>query len=145
VRHAIERAPNSDNGVSETVTESAPNLVEGNINTGARARGASDLSEVETPSCSLSDEGLAAATAPLDPLTVKNAFKQKYGLETYRTHFAKVRIKDRTAIFTSVHTAKKFDRFHAFLKRQGVRSMIADDDPRWRLEISESRIASSST
>ena len=130
-----------DNGDTEKVTETAPNLVEGNINTGAHGRDAASDTEPDKPEELLSREASKAEAPPLDPATVKNAFKAEFGMETYRARFASVRIKGRAAIFSSVWNAKSFDRYHAFLKRQGVRVMLADDNPAWRLELIPSRIA----
>ncbi len=142
---AASGTDNGDNGDVETVTETAPNLVEGNINTGTHARVAASADEADPPRDSLSKKDGGGSIAPLDPVAVKQAFKAKFGTDAYRSHFAKVRLQGRTAIFPSVHLAKRFGRFHAFMKHQGVRAMAAEDDPRWHLELLVSRVAQPST
>jgi hypothetical protein len=130
-----------DNGRAEKVTETAPNLVEGNINTGARARPLEAPAHAETSERLLSGEGERAAPSPLDALEVKRAFKEKFGLEAYRSHFANVRLKGDTAVVPSMFNADKLHRFHAFMKRQGVRFITAEDRPGWRHELVPSRIS----
>jgi hypothetical protein len=130
-----------DNGDTEKVTETAPNLVEGDIYTGALVREAANIAEPDKSEKLLSSEHSRAEGPSLDPVAVKDAFKAQFGMDTYRARFASVRIKGRSAIFSSVWNAKSFDRYHAFLKRQGVRVMLADDNPAWRLELVPSRIA----
>ncbi|MCC5996492.1 MAG: helix-turn-helix domain-containing protein [Oceanicaulis sp.] len=130
-----------DNGRTEKVTETAPNLVEGNINTGARARPLEPPAHAEPSERLLSEEGERAAPAPLDALEVKRAFKAKFGLEAYRAHFANVRLSGDTAVVPSIFNADKLHRFHAFMKRQGVRFITVEDKPGWRHELVPSRIS----